>query len=409
MPAWLSLCPGERQAVALDRIGEDTGRPVVLDAVEGLQQGFQVVAAQVGHQPMQRRVVVHRQQVAHRRVVPMRFQDVGAPAAQLFLAAFAPGDRAALVGERRVERIGALVDPVAQLAAAGLLERRLQQRAVFDRDDAPAEGLKQVIEMAVVEIRDRAVQALAVVVDDPPDIADVVFPAFQQAFVDVALVELGVAGDRHHAAARLPFRQQLMDAQVVLHERGEAGHRDTEANGAGGEIHVVLVLGARGIGLRAAEGAELLELVLRLVAEQILNGVERRARVRLDGDPVLRAQDVEIERREYGGDGCGGCLVAAHLQAVTGLADIVGVVDHPGGQPQDLALQLPDEWQRVVRPCQPGLLFCLMCLTHPRSPARFRWADSIRRQTESIAVGSARPGWSCGQLRRRRPRSACPG
>src|SRR3546814_14292031 len=67
---------------------------------------------------------------------------------------------------------------------------------------------------------------------------------------------------------------------------------------AGGEIDIVRVLGARGIGLRAAERPEPLQLLTGLIAEEILDGMEYRAGVRLDGDPVLRPQDVEIERSE---------------------------------------------------------------------------------------------------------------
>ena len=44
-----------------------------------------------------------------------------------------------------------------------------------------------------------------------------------------------------------------------------------------------------GIGLRAAERAEALQLLARLAAEQVLDGVEDRAGVRLDRDAVLRA------------------------------------------------------------------------------------------------------------------------
>ena len=78
-------------------------------------------------------------------------------------------------------------------------------------------------------------------------------------------------------------------ADVVLDEAGEERLRDAEADRAGREVDVVAVLGARGIGLRALEAAEILELVPRLVAEEILDGVEDRARMRLDGDPVLAA------------------------------------------------------------------------------------------------------------------------
>ena len=46
---------------------------------------------------------------------------------------------------------------------------------------------------------------------------------------------------------------ELLQPHIVLHDRGEQRHRDAQADRAGREIDVVDVLGARGIGLRAAE------------------------------------------------------------------------------------------------------------------------------------------------------------
>jgi hypothetical protein len=67
-----------------------------------------------------------------------------------------------------------------------------------------------------------------------------------------------------------------MSRDVVLHQRGEQRLRDAEADRAGREIDVVDVLGARRIALRALVAAEVLQLLARLVAEQILDGVEDR-------------------------------------------------------------------------------------------------------------------------------------
>ena len=73
-----------------------------------------------------------------------------------------------------------------------------------------------------------------------------------------------------------------------------------EAHRAGGEVHVVCVLGARRIRLRAAERAEPLQVLAALAPEEILDGVEGGARVGLDRDPVFRAQDREVERGQQG-------------------------------------------------------------------------------------------------------------
>ena len=129
-----------------------------------------------------------------------------------------------------------------------------------------------------------ASRALAVVVDHPPQIAHVVLPAFEERLVDVALVELRVPDDRHHPPAPPVRPEPLVRIEVVLHQRRERRHRDPEPDRAGGDVHVVGVLGARRIGLHPAERAEALELLPGLPAEQVLDGVEHRARVRLHRD-----------------------------------------------------------------------------------------------------------------------------
>src|SRR3546814_13645190 len=89
---------------------------------------------------------------------------------------------------------------------------------------------------------------------------------------------------------------------------------------------VCLPICARRIGLGAAEGAEALQCRTALPAHHVLDGMIDRAGVRLDGDPVLRPQHVEIQRRHQGGHGGAGRLVAADLQAVAAVAYVVGVV-----------------------------------------------------------------------------------
>ena len=97
------------------------------------------------------------------------------------------------------------------------------------------------------------------------------FQDLDQGLVDVALVELGVADDGDHAAGLGAFAHQPLQLNVVLHQAGEGGHGDAESDRAGREVDVVGVLGARRIGLRAAERAEALQPLARLLAEQILD------------------------------------------------------------------------------------------------------------------------------------------
>jgi hypothetical protein len=120
-----------------------------------------------------------------------------------------------------------------------------------------------------------------------------------------------------------------MRLDVVLHQRGKQRLRDAEADGAGGEIDVVDILGARGIGLRALEPAKVLQLLARLPAEQKLDGVEHRARMRLHRDAILGAQDAKIQRRHDGRERGGRGLVSPDLEPVRVGADVVGVMDGP--------------------------------------------------------------------------------
>ncbi len=204
----------------------------------------------------------------------------------------------------------------------------------------PAHVAEQALDAAEQPVRHDAVQALAVVVDDPPDVADVVLPALQQRLVDVALVQLGVAGDGDVAAGRQVGAAKPVQAGVVGHQGGEAGHGHAQPDRAGGEIDLAAVLDPDGIRLHAAELAQPVHLVGGLPAEQIVDRVEHRPGVRLDGDPVLRAQHLEIQRRQDRDARRAGRLVAADLQPVPVGPDVVGAVDHPRRQPEQFALQL---------------------------------------------------------------------
>jgi hypothetical protein len=223
-PGVVVLVPGKGQAVALDRVGDKAGRPVVLDGVEGGEDRVQVVAGEVGHQPLQCRVVV----AVEDRPDPGIAVEV---APEMLAPAFA-----SLVNQRRIERVRAGVDPFTQMMPVGPGEGGLQEPPVSQRDNAPAHHFEHRVDAAEETIGDHRVEALAVVVDDPPEIADVVLPAFEQRLEDIALVELGVAGQCDHAAGRIICRHQALETEVVLGERGEQGHADAEPDRPGREI-----------------------------------------------------------------------------------------------------------------------------------------------------------------------------
>ena len=331
-PGVVVLVSGEREAVALDRVGDEARGPVVPHGPERVAHGGHVVAAEVRHQAAEGLVVVLVEQLPDAVRVAEFTHELPAPR------------RAALVREGRVARVGGRVDPVAERLAAGALERGFEETAVLEHLDAPVEVAERRLQTVREPVDHDRVEALPVVVDDPPHVAHVVLPRLDERLEDVPFVELGVAGQGDHPAL-VARRAETLQAHVVLDERREAGHRHAQPDRPGREVDVVGVLGARGIRLRTPEAAETLELVLRLAAQEVLDGVEDGARVRLDGHPVLRPQRVEVERRHQRDDRGGRGLVPAHLQPVARRTQVVRVVDHPDREPQHLPLQRPEALQ----------------------------------------------------------------
>ena len=327
-PGMVVLVALERQAVPLDGVGDEAHGLTRRRLRERLEDRLEVMPAEVRHQAREPGIVVPAHDV----------ERVGMDGEVFF--ELAPPGRAALEDERRVEQVGAVVDPLLEALTAGLGEGPLQQLAVLDQHHLPAEVVEQPGHLHEQAVRDDRVEALAVVVDHPPAVGEPVLPVLEQGLVHVAFVDLGIAHDADHPALR-PIRAPALRVHVVLDEAGKAGDRHAETDRAGGEIDVAGVLGARGIRLRAAETAEVLQLVERLVAEQVLDGVEHGARMRLHGHPVLGPQHVEIERRHQRHQRGRRGLVPAHLQAVAAVDLVVGVMDHVGGEPQHLALELP--------------------------------------------------------------------
>jgi Lrp/AsnC family leucine-responsive transcriptional regulator len=251
---------------------------------------------------------------------------------------------AALEAQRRIHRVRAGIDPALQGLAAGFGERRLHQAAVFHDHHVPAEIAEHGFEFFPQPFAHHGIEALAVVIDHPPGVAQAVLPALQQRLEDIALVHLGVADQRDHSPLRAVLHP-AMRLDVVLHQRGKQGLRHAEADRAGGEIDVVGVLGARRIGLRALEPAEIFQFLPGLVPEQILDGVEHGTGVRLHRDAVLRLQHREIQRRHDGGERGRRGLMAADLQPVGVGPDVVGVMDGPRRQPQHLAGQRGQQFE----------------------------------------------------------------
>ena len=180
------------------------------------------------------------------------------------------------------------------------------------------------------------VEALAIEVDDHRHVAEVAEAVLEDRLPDVALVELGVADEGHEPALRLA-RDRLaeMEPQVAIGQRREHRGDRTEADRAGREVDRVGVLGPRRVRLQPAELAQPGEHRGVEVAEQVLERVVGRRGMRLDGDEVAGPQPAEVERGQDRDDRGARGLVATDLDPVVARPDVVGLVDHPDGQPQD--------------------------------------------------------------------------
>ena len=69
--------------------------------------------------------------------------------------------------------------------------------------------------------------------------------------------------------------------------------------------------------------------------------------MRLDRNAVGRAERVKVERGHDGGERGGGCLMAADFHTVAILAHMIGVMNHPGREPQRLALERGEDGEIV--------------------------------------------------------------
>ena len=76
---------------------------------------------------------------------------------------------------------------------------------------------------------DDAIEALAVVIDDPPEVSDLLLPAFEQRLEDIAFVQLRIAHQRDHPT-RAFGRVPAMRDDVILDQAGKGGDRDAQCD-----------------------------------------------------------------------------------------------------------------------------------------------------------------------------------
>ena len=98
-PGVIVLVARERQPEALDGVGDEAARPVVVDRLKRLAHQIQIVAAEIGHEARELVVIVPGEQRADARQM-----------AEVVLQTLAPA--AHLERQRRVEIVRAVVDPL---------------------------------------------------------------------------------------------------------------------------------------------------------------------------------------------------------------------------------------------------------------------------------------------------------
>ena len=315
----------DRQPPALHRVGEDHAGPVpdLIAGGVGGQHAGQVVPTQVGDQRGQL-VVGH----AGQGLVHAGRGAVVEPLPQLLTGQ---------AEQRLVVLVGHVVDPGPQRAAVGLGELGLELAPVLGLGHVPAGRLELAPPVRGADAGHHPVQRLPVEVDHPHHVAQPVRGRVEDGFPDVALVQFGVAqqGDEPGPGPVAEVR-----VHVPAGHRGEQGRDRAETDRPGREVDFVRVLGPGRVGLQATAGAQRGQVLPVQVAQQVLDGVEHRGRVRLHADPVLGGQVGEVQRGHRGDQRGTGGLVAADLDPVPGGPLAVGRVHHPHRQPQHPALDL---------------------------------------------------------------------
>ena len=217
------------------------------------------------------------------------------------------------------------------MTAPGSREHGLELLPPAQLDDAPSRRPEPRGELAAAGIRRDPVEALAVQVDDPQEVAELRHQLLAERLPDVPLVQLGVPDHGDDAPGTL-------HAEVVLDvARGEGAERrrdGAEPHRARRQLDDLGILPPARICLEAAEHPEALEIGLGEPPAKVLDRIEHGRSMGLDRDHVVRSQRGEVECGHQGHDGGRRGLVAADLGAVGVRAPLVGVVHHVGAEPQ---------------------------------------------------------------------------
>ena len=319
------LVPGQGQAVSLDGVGQD-GDGAIRDArgpVEGFADHLHVVARQVHDGGLE---LLSAESGDQRPGLP------GA-ASHLFQQLLAVGLRLQ-PQQGLIFGVSHVVEPAFQFHPPRPLEQVDQGAAVLEDDHLPAHGNEDLVKLTHPVQAEQLVQALAVQVDDPPQVAQVVVLPFHQRLVERALLHFRIAHQRD-VAARLAALGKMAE-DVILHQRAEQHIDPAQPHRPGIEMNAVAVLAAAGIGLDAPEFPKARQHGRVQVAQQRLQGMKGRGAVGFEGQPVPRGHHAAHQRGQQRNHRRGGGLVAPHLDFIRIGPHLVGVMDHVGGKPERL-------------------------------------------------------------------------
>ena len=281
---------GERQAPALDRVGQDHGRPVALAARPRRRRRGSAPGRDRRRRPPVRpaRRRSRRRADGRARRRCRRRRRSPAPCARRRPA------RAAVAGTRRS------TSPPAAPAGA---HRPVARSSACSRRPQRSSSTRQPLARNISaswrgpRVGHDAVEALAIDVDDPQHVAEPPHDLLAQRLPDVALVQLGVADHHDEALGR---GAAAVIEQIARGQAAERGGDRAQPHRAGRQIDHARVLAPARIGLQTAEGPERLQIVDAETAAQVLDRVERGRGVRLDRDDVGRAQRRRSTARSAG-------------------------------------------------------------------------------------------------------------
>ena len=235
--------------------------------------------------------------------------------------------------------------------AALAREERVAQAAVAQLDDLPAVRDRRRLDAVAVRAREpalvgnaRAVEVLAVVVDDPRDVAEVTLAHVGEALEQRTLAELAVADQRPEVRTRghgpaVVLRVAIGEREVHAHHRRNADRaRRQEVERVRVRARVVALEhlgvldrpeGAQGVHhLRALLGGEPRAVLVLEELQEVVERVVDRARVRLAAHVVRGLAHREVQRGEDVHRAGAGRRVATDLGIAGPLLAVVGVPDH---------------------------------------------------------------------------------